>query len=189
MTEREVEVFLEKLDGNILKGRNTIRCHQHKLFRLFVEFLLNTGLRRNEALGLRSQYIDLQKGAIYIEKTKNKQMRIIPVNRRVREILAELPESLFSEFTSAVVTRRFNAIAKQAGLKGFKLHSLRHTFASMLVARGVDIYTVSKLLGHSDIKTTMIYAKLGMDALQLAVDRLAIGNHTGDNLLPDSGGD
>ena len=51
-------------------------------------------------------------------------------------------------------------------------HSLRHTFASWLVQKGVSIYEVSKLLGHADIKTTQIYAHLRSDDLRSAVLKL-----------------
>ncbi len=53
-----------------------------------------------------------------------------------------------------------------------KFHSLRHTFASWLVQRGVSIYEVSKLLGHSDIKVTEIYAHLKPENLRNAVELL-----------------
>ena len=51
-------------------------------------------------------------------------------------------------------------------------YSLRHSFASHLVMSGTDLYTVSKLLGHSSIKTTEIYAHLSPDFLKAAVERL-----------------
>jgi site-specific recombinase XerD len=57
-------------------------------------------------------------------------------------------------------------------LEGFKLHSLRHALATNLVSRGVDIYTVSRLLGHSDVKTTLIYAKANLATLERAVTKL-----------------
>ena len=67
-------------------------------------------------------------------------------------------------------------IANQARIDGLtKLHTLRHTFASHLVMSGVDLPTVKKLMGHSDIQTTMIYAHLAPDHLQEAVDRLGLG--------------
>ena len=59
-----------------------------------------------------------------------------------------------------------------ANLSEFKLHSLRHTFASNFVAKRVDIYTVSRLLGHTDIKMTMVYAKVNTSMLQSAIARL-----------------
>ena len=70
--------------------------------------------------------------------------------------------------------RKFAHYLRRAGLSGFKLHSLRHSFATILVSRGVDLYTVSRLLGHADIRTSMIYAKARMDTLQEAVDRLEL---------------
>jgi site-specific recombinase XerD len=52
------------------------------------------------------------------------------------------------------------------------LHTLRHTFASHLVQAGVDLYSVSKLLGHSSIKMTEIYAHLAPKTLQEVIKRL-----------------
>lgn len=64
-------------------------------------------------------------------------------------------------------------IAETAGIENLtKLHSLRHTFASHLVMKGIALPTVQKLMGHSDIKTTMIYAHLAPDHLADAVDKL-----------------
>ena len=68
---------------------------------------------------------------------------------------------------------RLIRIAKQAGIEDLtKLHTLRHTFASHLVMKGVDLPTVQKLMGHSDIQTTMIYAHLAPDHLADAVNKL-----------------
>lgn len=59
------------------------------------------------------------------------------------------------------------------------LHSLRHTFASWLVQRGVSIYEVSKLLGHSDIKITEIYSHLRAEDLRTSVNQLSnLNNNT-----------
>ena len=64
-------------------------------------------------------------------------------------------------------------IAKEAGIKDLTtLHALRHTFASQLVMKGVDLPTVQKLMGHSDIQTTMIYSHLSPDHLADVVDKL-----------------
>jgi site-specific recombinase XerD len=71
------------------------------------------------------------------------------------------------------LTERFKFINEKAKLNpDYHFHSLRHTFASWLVQKGVSIYEVSKLLGHSDIKTTQIYAHLRGDDLKRAVDLL-----------------
>ena len=65
-------------------------------------------------------------------------------------------------------------IAKAAEIENLtKVHTLRHTFASQLVMQGVDLPSVSKLMGHSDIETTMIYAHLAPEHLADAVNKLS----------------
>ena len=61
---------------------------------------------------------------------------------------------------------------EKAEIEGATVHTLRHTFASHLVMQGVDLYTVSKLLGHSEIQTTQIYAHLAPDHLRAAITNL-----------------
>jgi site-specific recombinase XerD len=71
-----------------------------------------------------------------------------------------------------LIWTRWDKLLKEAGIKDFRLYDLRHNFASQLVMRGVDIYTVSKLLGHSKVEMTKVYAHLSDDHLQLAVNAL-----------------
>lgn len=68
--------------------------------------------------------------------------------------------------------RLWEEYVKRAGIEDFHWHDLRHTFASRLVMSGVDLFTVSKLLGHSDVKMTKRYAHLSPDFLKGAVDVL-----------------
>jgi len=76
--------------------------------------------------------------------------------------------------TKAKLRLQLIKIARKAGIDDLtKLHSLRHTFASHLVMKGVDLPTVQKLMGHSDVNTTMIYAHLAPDHLATAVDKLS----------------
>ncbi len=66
-------------------------------------------------------------------------------------------------------------IARKAGIAGLtKIHTLRHTFASHLVMNGVDLPTVKRLMGHTDIQTTMIYAHLAPEHLSDAVNKLSL---------------
>jgi len=172
MTEEEISTLFAEINNDVAQSKNRRRRRIHELFRLYVDFLLNTGLRRNEALSLQPQDIDFTHGVIYINKTKNKEMRIIPLNRRAKEILQELGGNIFGELNNALVTQKFLKLTNRLEMFDFKLHSLRHTFACRLIARGVDIYTVSKLLGHSDLKTTMVYAKVDLSSMQNAVNKL-----------------
>jgi len=71
--------------------------------------------------------------------------------------------------------RQLIRIAQKTNINNLtKIHSLRHTYASHLVMSGVDLPTVQKLLGHSDIQTTMIYSHLAPDHLADAVEKLNI---------------
>jgi site-specific recombinase XerD len=107
-----------------------------------------------------------------VERTKGKKYRPVLLNKRAREILLEVGDKLFAGLNKGMVTHKFNDIMKRVGLTQFKLHSLRHTFATRLVSAGVDIYAVKELLGHQDIRTSMVYAKANTDTLRNAVERL-----------------
>jgi site-specific recombinase XerD len=69
-------------------------------------------------------------------------------------------------------------LAKWVGLAGIKkdvtFHSFRHTFATLQLTFGTDLYTVSKMLGHRDIKTTQIYAKIIDETKRAAADRISL---------------
>ncbi|MCX6169998.1 MAG: tyrosine-type recombinase/integrase [Ignavibacteriales bacterium] len=83
-------------------------------------------------------------------------------------------------FTGNYFSRRFKDACKSAGMdNGIHFHSLRHSFASNLAQKGVSLYTIKELLGHSSISTTEIYSHLNMDCLREAVKKL----DTGDKIL------
>jgi site-specific recombinase XerD len=90
--------------------------------------------------------------------------------RRSRQMIQKFGEC-WNRFVSGSKIRtklreKLIQIAKKAGIDNLtKLHTLRHTFASHLVMSGVDLPTVKKLMGHSDIQTTMIYTHLAPDHL------------------------
>lgn len=69
--------------------------------------------------------------------------------------------------------RAFKRVCEAAQLEGVRVHDLRHTFASLLVAQGQSLFMVSKLLGHANARTTERYAHLASDPLQSAVEALA----------------
>ncbi|WP_243361580.1 tyrosine-type recombinase/integrase [Fundidesulfovibrio terrae] len=158
------------------KGTETYRI----VSELFL-FLLDTGLRLGEALYLTySDNIDYGGNAIILRdpsKIKNKKPRNIPLTKRVREILqrrqGEYPDRPFplTHHRAEMYMRYIKRDLKIDDIE-FCYHACRHTFASRLVDKGVDLYRIQKLLGHKSIKTTEKYAHLNTDVLQSAVDAL-----------------
>ena len=151
-----------------------------------VETLLYTGLRRNELTHLTWADVDLQRRIVAVQAKdgwhpKDYEVRHIPMAPRLHELLKSLPRKenpwVFSTSNDGphlghILSRDFRKLLKLCGIKGASLHTLRHTFASHLVMNGTDVYTVQKLLGHSSIKTTEIYAHLAPDFLKAAVEKL-----------------
>ena len=130
---------------------------------------LNTGMRKQEILSLEwERNIDLKHGFILLDVTKNGERREIPINRTLRDALKNLVRRFDSPYVFIDgngnrfldVKRSFHSALRKAGIKDFRFHDLRHTFASHLVMAGVDITTVKELLGHKTLTMTLRYAHL-----------------------------
>ncbi len=145
-------------------------------FKRFVLFCLYTGCRRNEALNLQWDDIDMERSRVTFRITKSGKSRVIPFNGALQKVLSSIPrkgEKPFP-FQENFVTHKFKDYVRASGIKNqsLKLHSLRHTFASHLIMEGVDVMTVSKLLGHSSIRVTEMYAHLVPDHMRASIERL-----------------
>ncbi|MBE0427671.1 MAG: tyrosine-type recombinase/integrase [Nitrospirae bacterium] len=70
------------------------------------------------------------------------------------------------------VQRAFSKALQQAKISNFRFHDLRHTYASYLRQRGVDLHTIAVLLGHKDLRMAKRYAHLNVDCLKEAVAKL-----------------
>lgn len=82
-------------------------------------------------------------------------------------------DKVFPEISSSALNNNIQKIAKQVGIdKVVGIHTARHTFATLLLTKDANINTIKELMGHSDIKTTMIYAKVIDKKKQKAVDLL-----------------
>jgi integrase len=188
MTSDELEKFFKRLDLSVATARNRNHRAVHKKFKQFCEVLLNTGMRRSELLRLRLEDVDFDNNVVRVEKTKGKKRREIPMTARVREILKEVSPGLFAEMSGDQVSHKFTACAKSIGLKGLKLHSFRHTFGTLLLAMGYDITVAKELLGHEDIKTTLVYAKADQRLLRDAIRSFEIVGGNGYKMVTETGG-
>lgn len=125
-----------------------------------------SGLRSSELLALRPS--DLGKDTLSVRVSKTGKPRNVPISPLLRPYLAALPLGL----SYAQLRREFLVAREAAGMPHVRWHDLRHTFASMLINQGVDLYTVGKLLGHSAPITTARYAHLSDKVLRAAVGKL-----------------
>lgn len=153
------------------------------VLRPVVQTALFTGMRRGEILGLTWNKIDLKHGFILLDATKNWERREIPINETLRGVLQGLNRRLDVDqvfYDNAKGTplkdfrKRFQTALGKAKIKDFRFHDLRHTFASHLVMSGVDITTVSKLLGHKRLTMTLRYSHLAPAHLAEGVKKLDI---------------
>ena len=180
-TPEKLPVFFNKEDFE--KLISTIESEDLKDL---VILAVNTGLRQGEIINLEFSQIDFINRVITLDNqthiTKSKKVRSVPLNEITFQILTKRVRKNGSPYVFSLngnkinqdfLIRRFKKYELEAELNSkLKFHSLRHTFASWLVQRGVSIYEVSKLIGHSDIKVTEIYSHLRAEDLRESVEKL-----------------
>jgi integrase len=174
------EEELKRLLHVLATDSNRPVCHA-------VQFLLATGARKGEALAAEWKDIDQENRVWVIQATnsKSKRKRSVPLNDVALGILQEIDNEKNSPyvFVSAKTGKRLTTISKywgklrkEADLEGFRLHDLRHSFASFLVNAGCTLFDVQQVLGHSDPVITQRYSHLSkgrlQDAANAASDRI-----------------
>jgi len=139
-----------------------------------------TGARRSEILALKRKNINLEDRAITFFETKNKEPRTIPI---CETLMAELVPYLekrnfgaenvvFPGLTPDRVTDTFRRIVRKLGITGgLTFHSLRKAFATGLNAKGVDLYTISRLTGHKQLEMLKRYIHPSLDVFRDAIAR------------------
>jgi integrase/recombinase XerD len=144
-----------------------VSCLKHRRF-LLTRYA--AGLRLNEAARLTIPDIDSQRMQLRVDCGKGQKTRIVPMSPRLLTELREYwktvrsPKYLFPGKTfdvplsSTTIQKMFKVAAQKAGiLKDVTPHTLRHSYATGLLEAGVDLLTISRLLGHASFSTTMIY--------------------------------
>jgi integrase len=138
-----------------------------------IRFALNTGLRIGEIFGLRWSNADWEKSILNVFAPKTQKTRVVPLNSEVQKVLEYWALGKRNEFVFYNPETGKPFVDLKAGISGVTWHTLRHTFASRLVNRGVDIVTVQQLLGHSTVTVTMRYTHTNLDSKRAAVEKLA----------------
>jgi site-specific recombinase XerD len=144
---------------------------RYRNYAIFATFVY-AGLRKKELLHLQMVDVDLVNQSIFIRQGKGSKDRVVPMSSALTSILRRYAEQrirlhktcpeFFTSlnrnkgFTDSGMKRLVEFMNKASGIR-FSVHKLRHTFATLMLEGGCDIYSLSKMLGHSDIKTTTIY--------------------------------
>src|SRR5690606_4011081 len=181
ISESELIEILSNTTSNLMKDIFTIAFY--------------TGMRLGELLNMKWNWIDFTQNIITIKNSnqfisKNKRERIIPIHQKVKAILQirfqlGKPENnlVFYKYHAPMgedvklnedfVSKQFKKAVRAAKLnEKIHFHTLRHSFASALVQRGISLYAIKELLGHANIKTTQIYSHLQKQNLMEAVNML-----------------
>jgi integrase/recombinase XerD len=155
-----------------------------------IELLYATGMRVSELVGLRTSDVNLEVG--YVSPVgKGSKTRIVPVGEVGQDKLARYlgpprqallngrtsPHVFISNRGNAMTRQRFwqilRAYARAAGItRPFSPHTLRHSFATHLLARGADLRSVQAMLGHAQITTTQIYTHVTRERLKALHQKL-----------------
>ena len=147
--------------------------------RSFVVVALNTGMRRNEILELTRRSVDWANRVATLADTKNGEARYVYLNDAALEALRSLPPRLDTTRLFPIgpnqTTMLFHRAVKRAGIEDFRLHDLRHTFASYQAMSGVAARGLQSLLGHKDPRMTMRYSHLSEAYLRAAVNGVQLG--------------
>ena len=176
LTSEEEKILLETL-----KKYSPI-VHDMSLLSLY------SGMRAGEIFNLTWNDIDFKNGFIFIKDAKNGKNRKAVIGEWIRPMLEERYKNsnnmlVFPSVKGDKITDMSNTFARVVEILGFNknisdrrqkvvFHTLRHTFASNLVMKGINLYTVQRLMGHSTIAMTERYAHLSPNHLKKAINIL-----------------
>lgn len=144
---------------------------------LLIEFMIFTGLRLSETRNLMIQNIDFFNNQLKVVQGKGHKDRYVPISTNIQSklklflrgrvrgfVFCRSDERLYTQ--RALRYRIVKQIAKCHFSKSIHTHSLRHTFACLCLARGLRLEDIKLLMGHDNIKTTEIYAKLEIGSIK-----------------------
>ncbi len=138
-----------------------------------------TGLRISDILNLKWEDLEIapdQGYCIRIRTQKTQTEAVLPISYEAIELCGEESTGkVFKGLTRSMVNYPLKKWIKQAGIeKNITFHGFRHTYATLQIASGTDIYTVSKMLTHRNVSTTQIYADLVSEKKRETVNRITL---------------
>ncbi len=147
----------------------------------FVSLLLLTAARKREILDARWEHISLERKTLWVPLSKIGKSRYIYLSSQAIEVISRLPRypncpwmipnpKTLLPYSDAGLYVTWNNARQRANLADVRLHDLRHTAASVMVQANVPIFTVSRILGHTQIKTTQRYSHLAESTLLAATE-------------------
>lgn len=175
-------LFFTEIELQIL-----LRVTEDKDLRDLINFAVNTGIRQSDLINLEWSQINFKNQTLILDnrksQTKSRKVHTLPLNMKALQILTERQlsfpggERVFTYQGKLIkqlfISHKFKKLVRKAGINPqLSFHSLRHSFASWLIQKGVPIFQVSKLLTHSDLRVTQIYAHLSEQNLKDAVELL-----------------
>ena len=170
--DNKKERFLTTEEAQVLYAN--LKRSDNAMLKYIVPMLILTGARKREVLDARWQDFDIERRSWRIHTTKLGRPRHVPLSDGAVNLLNSMPRIANCEwaFPNPKTQRPYvsiycawNKARNQAGLQNFRMHDLRHSFASFLVNAGRTLYEVQHLLGHTQIKTTARYSHLTKDTL------------------------
>ena len=148
-----------------------------------IRLLMLTGCRKSEILTLRWSDVDLGAGELHLadSKTGPRAVQLPPTAVELLEALPRRKDSPWvfpgndrdGRYSGGGLDHAWRTVRAAAGLEDVRLHDLRHSFASRALALGETLPVIGKLLGHSDIETTVRYAHLAHDSIHETAERIA----------------
>ena len=179
---KEQESRREHLTNDELNTLAATECDRPTLKRAAL-FSALTGLRLCDIQKLRWSEVQKEGDTYRLNFTqqKTKGVEYMPISEQAYQLLGEPQENnklVFDDLPdSAWISSPLSRWLKSAGIKRhITFHCFRHTFATLQLAGGTDIYTVSKMLGHTNVSTTQVYAKVIDEKKNKAAEVIKIDN-------------
>lgn len=152
---------------------------RNKQLKYIVGLLIHCGCRVSELLNAEWSHFDLDRRLWRVAQSKSGKARFVPLSQGALDLIAELPRYKGCPYLIpnpktlkpwVGIFMSWDTARKQAGMPDLRIHDLRHSAASFMAAAGIDLYTIGKVLGHANYKTTSRYAHLHSHQLIAAVE-------------------